>query len=59
MSVPDNMSPKKFIIYLIVGLTIFWIFIFYISYIGKKQKLKNIKESSKRQKSFTRKISKN
>ena len=44
MSVPNNMSPKKFIIYLIVGLVIFWIFIFYIFYIDKKQKIEEYKK---------------
>jgi hypothetical protein len=52
MSVPDNMSPKKFIIYLIVGLTIFWIFIFYISYIGKKQKIEEYKRIEQETKVF-------
>ena len=44
MSVPNNMSPKKFIIYLIVGLVIFWIFIFYIFYIDKKEKIEEYKK---------------
>lgn len=40
MFIPENMSTKKFIIYLIVGLAIFWIFIFYVSYNIKKEKIK-------------------
>ena len=40
MSIPENMSPKKFIIYLIVVLAIFGIFIFYVTYNVKKEKIK-------------------
>ena len=40
MSIPENMSPKKFIIYLIVVLAIFGIFIFYVIYNVKKEKIK-------------------
>lgn len=40
MTIPENMSPKKFIIYLIVVLAIFGIFIFYVSYNVKKEKIK-------------------
>jgi len=44
MSIPENMSPKKFIIYLIVGVAIFWIFIFYVSYTVKKEKIEEYKK---------------
>ena len=40
MFIPENMSTKKFIIYLIAGLAIFLIFIFYVSYNVKKEKIK-------------------
>ena len=52
MSVPNNMSPKKFIIYLIVGLVIFWIFIFYISYNDKKEKIKEYQRIEEEAKVF-------
>ena len=48
----DNMSFKKFIIYLIVGLIIFGIFIFYISYNVKKQKIEEYKRIEEEAKVF-------
>ena len=44
MSIPENMSPKKFIIYLIVVLAIFGIFIFYVTYNVKKEKIEEYKK---------------
>ena len=52
MSIPENMSPKKFIIYLIVGLAIFGIFIFYVSYNVKKQKIEEYKRIEQETKVF-------
>ena len=50
MSIPENMSPKKFIIYLIVGLAI--LFIFYVSYNVKKQKIEEYKRIEQETKVF-------
>ena len=50
MSIPENMSPKKFIIYLIVGLAI--LFIFYVSYNVKKQKIEEYKRIEQEAKVF-------
>ena len=52
MSIPENMSSKKFIIYLIVGLAIFGIFIFYVSYAVKKQKIEEYKRIEEEAKIF-------
>ena len=56
MVIPENidklMSPKKFIIAVIVGLTIFWIFIFYVSYKVKKEKIEEYKRIEEEAKIF-------
>ena len=56
MVIPENidklMSPKKFIIAVIVGLTIFWIFIFYVSYKVKKEKIEEYKRIEEEAKVF-------
>ena len=44
MSIPENMSPKKLIISLIVLFAIFPMSIFYISYYFKKQKIEEYKK---------------
>lgn len=52
MSLPDNMSKKNFIIALIVGFAIFFIFIFYVSNNVKKEKIKEYQRIEEKVKVF-------